>query len=111
MKKHTNFVSNSSSSSFIMSGIKINTKNLNDEEIEDLYNNFSILNQEDIDLEQNELIIGKSLFSWDDSQIETYSYEDFLEKLEKKKIEVLECLQKYNSDGEKPKIYIGTKRC
>lgn len=112
MKKRFSYVSNSSTSSFIMSGTKINTKNFNDDEMDNLYENFTVLNQEDFDLENDEVIVGKSLLSWDDGDgITEYSAEEFLEKLEAIKIKLLDSLKDSNLKKEEIKIYVGTKMC
>ena len=72
MKTRTGFVSNSSSCSFVLVGIKLNAEEMNVpySELMELFDDFDILTDEDYGpLNKNELIVGQDITTSDETEI------------------------------------------
>lgn len=72
MKTRNGFVSNSSSCSFVLVGIKLNAEEMNmpHSELIELFDDFDILTDEDHgSLSENELIVGQEIATPDDGGI------------------------------------------
>lgn len=108
MKIRNGFVSNSSSSSFVVAGFEVNPETEFDD---DWYENYSVLNSSDYDIEDGKVVLGVEIFSIDDCGLIDCDSLD-LEELSDKLKELKEKCEKANIEVlSKGKLYGGVKVC
>ena len=108
MKTRNGFVSNSSSCSFVLLGIKINAKELNVDysELMELFDDFDILTDEDVEtLSKDEIIVGNEI---KESQ---YSIYDLINIGKNISIKITKNVGWDDLTLEQVKLYTGVRMC
>ncbi len=107
MRRRSGFVSNSSSSSFVLVGYHLNI--LEDEQYEKACDNFTLFHSND-----KTMVIGAEIYTFsDDCEYINLSTNEFLEKISKEKEKLIKFLKENNIEFEKEKdqIFMGTRMC
>ena len=120
MRVRQGFVSNSSSSSFVVIGYAFDEDFLEeyeneDEVLDDLHSNFTVLTSGDGDAPPGVIVIGSDMFEIDSetSAIDAikYSLQDITNKIIEVKKELLDQLDIDEEDLPQPEIYAGVRSC
>jgi len=120
LKTRNFFVSNSSSSSFIVLGFSFKNEDLEDmenyEEFEpELYDNFTVLSGSDDGVPEGETVLGIDLYEFDDCgdmcSENTYTLSDITEKLVELRSKMRDIMDLEDEDISEPAIFGGTKCC
>jgi len=114
MKKRQGFVSNSSSSSFVVIGYGFEEDFFEDSDValEDIYDNFKVLQNGDADIPEGLIVVGFNMFEIDSetSMIDNaqYKLQDVVDKIVDIKKKLLD-LDIEEEDLPEPEIYAGVK--
>jgi len=119
LKTRTSFISNSSSSSFVVLGYSFEEDFLEDNEeseeiLDDLYNDFTVLNGTEDGVPEGTLVIGFNLFEFNDCGTcdeKSYNLPDIVEKVIELKLKIKEHLDINIEDLKDPIIFGGTRNC
>jgi len=107
MKIRTGFVSNSSSSSFVVVGIKISRNDLDYETVERQFSEYHVGYVDDWGTEPNSVLIGEHTSA--EVSSEEYIIDDIINVTTKLKTLAIE--NGYNEDEIKLGVFLGTESC
>jgi hypothetical protein len=108
MKIRLGFVSNSSTSSFILVGCSTRGIDIPEEEAEKFYNG----EYEDVEYDSANGFIGIDIFSWDDSGgTEEISLEELVKTKEKLETKIKKVFEKMGKEVPPIKVFAGVRSC